>query len=89
METHEASSGGCELTGKCLVMFLGVSTSILILWASEEAAGALMGGGRVRGLPTTPEGSHRAWPCVVEGTGNRAGSPAQMFSLVGVASLAA
>lgn len=92
METHEVSSGGCGLTGMCLVMLLCVSTSILILWASEETAGVLMGGGRhdfgVYGLPVTPEGSHRAWPSV-EGTGSRAGSPDQIFSLVGDISLEA
>lgn len=64
METPEASSAACGLTGMCLVMLQCVSTSILVLWAREDEAGVLMGGGRhdfgVHGLPTTPEGSHRA-----------------------------
>lgn len=83
------------VTGMCLCMLTRASVSVLILWASEEAAGVLMG---VREEDVTlecvaysPEGSLRAWLSVrgVGGAGSRGGSPDQFSSLVEDVSFAA
>lgn len=76
----------------CLFMLTCASVTVLILWASEEAAGVLMGvreeGETLECMAYSPEGSPRAWLSVGEGAGSRGGSPDQFSSLVEDASFA-